>query len=72
MECGIMLQELGIGPGGHGAPLFRPVPGAKPGAIIHFGGLLGSAPVMKVADSSSARFIERRGRVPSPILALRN
>lgn len=50
-----------------------PVPGARPGDIVHFGGLLGSAPVMKVATKfSSSKFIERRGRIPSPITALRN
>ncbi len=44
-----------------------------PGGIVHFGGLLGSAPVMKVATKfASTKFIERRGRFPSPILALRN
>ena len=49
-----------------------PVPGKKAGQIIHLGGLLGSAPIMKVAKTASPKFIGRRGRIPSPIQALRN
>jgi uncharacterized protein (UPF0210 family) len=70
----IIADELSIGVVNNKTTSVRvvPVPGAKPGHLVHFGGLLGSAPVMKVAKFSSARFIERRGRVPSPGLALRN
>ncbi len=71
----IIADELSIGVVNNKTTGVRviPVPGAKPGGIVHFGGLLGSAPVMKVATKfSSAKFIERRGRFPSPILALRN
>ena len=49
-----------------------PVPGKKAGQIVHFGGLLGSAPIMKVPKVASPKFIARRGRIPSPIQALRN
>jgi uncharacterized protein (UPF0210 family) len=70
----IIADELSIGVVNHKTTSVRiiPVPGATPGEIVHFGGLLGSAPVMKVAKFSSAKFIQRRGRVPSPSLALRN
>ena len=70
----IIADELAIGVVNNKTTGIRiiPVPGRKPGDIVHFGGLLGSAPVMKVATFPSSRFIERRGRVPSPILALRN
>ena len=70
----IIADELSIGVVNNKTTSVRivPVPGAKPGQLVHFGGLLGSAPVMKVAKFSSAKFIERRGRVPSPSLALRN
>jgi len=71
----IIADELSIGVVNNKTTGVRiiPVPGAKPGGIVHFGGLLGSAPVMKVATKfSSAKFIQRRGRFPSPILALRN
>jgi uncharacterized protein (UPF0210 family) len=70
----IIADELAIGVVNNKTTSVRiiPVPGKKPGDVVHFGGLLGSAPVMRVAQFASSRFIERRGRVPSPILALRN
>ena len=70
----IIADELAIGVVNNKTTGVRiiPIPGKKPGDIVHFGGLLGSAPVMQVAGASSARFIQRRGRVPSPIQALRN
>jgi len=70
----IIADELAIGVANNKTTSVRiiPVPGKKPGDVVHFGGLLGSAPVMNVAGSSSARFINRRGRLPSPIRALRN
>ena len=49
-----------------------PAPGKKVGDMVEFGGLLGSAPVMPVHDKSSADFINRGGRIPAPIHALRN
>jgi len=49
-----------------------PVPGKRAGQIVHFGGLLGSAPIMQVAQNASAKFIARKGRIPSPIQSLRN
>lgn len=70
----IIADELAIGVVNCKTTSVRiiPVPGKKPGDIVHFGGLLGSAPVMRVPESSSGRFIGRRGRLPSPLLALRN
>jgi len=70
----LIADELAIGVANNKTTSVRviPVPGKKPGAIVHFGGLLGSAPVMAVCQTSSSRFIERRGRVPSPLRALRN
>ena len=49
-----------------------PAPGKKVGDTVHFGGLLGSAPVMPVHDKSSADFIARGGRIPAPLHSLRN
>ena len=70
----IIADELSIGVANNKTTSVRviPAPGRKPGEILHFGGLLGSAPVMKVTDAPPSRFVTRRGRVPSPILALRN
>ncbi len=41
-----------------------PVPGAKPGDRVDFGGLLGSTVVMAVPKFSSRKFIERGGLIP--------
>ncbi len=49
-----------------------PVPGAKVGDRVEFGGLLGSAPVMAVHKESSADFVARGGRIPAPIHSLKN
>ncbi len=49
-----------------------PVPGKKPGALVHYGGLLGSAPVMAVSQLKARVFIQRGGRVQAPIQSLTN
>ncbi len=49
-----------------------PVPNAKVGDTVEFGGLLGHAPVMPVHSFSSADFIKRGGRIPAPLHSLRN
>jgi hypothetical protein len=49
-----------------------PAPGKKVGDTVHFGGLLGHAPVMKVSTFSSVDFINRGGRIPAPIHSFKN
>lgn len=49
-----------------------PAPSKKFGDTVEFGGLLGSAPVMKVNQAGSAEFIKRGGRIPAPIHSLKN
>lgn len=49
-----------------------PVPGKDVGDTVEFGGLLGYAPIMKVNSFSSEAFIERGGRIPSPIHSFKN
>lgn len=49
-----------------------PVPGKNVGDIVEFGGLLGTAPVMRLNSFGSADFIRRGGRIPAPITSLRN
>ena len=70
----IIADELSIGVINNKTTGVRviPVPGKKAGQIVHFGGLLGSAPVMKIPKNGSSKFIARRGRIPSPITAMRN
>jgi len=49
-----------------------PVPGMKVGDEVHFGGLLGSAPIMAYNRFSPAKFIARGGRIPAPLHAQKN
>jgi len=49
-----------------------PAPGKVVGDMVEMGGLLGTAPVMAVHGESSAEFIQRGGRIPAPLNALRN
>lgn len=49
-----------------------PAPGKNIGDSVEFGGLLGSAPVMKVNSAGSKEFISRGGRIPAPIHSLKN
>lgn len=70
----IIADELAIGVANNKTTSVRviPVPGKKPGQIVHFGGLLGSAPIMNVPKKGAANFIARKGRMPAPLRALRN
>jgi uncharacterized protein (UPF0210 family) len=50
-----------------------PVPGAKAGQKVEFGGLFGSATVMEVRNAgASGAFVKFGGRIPAPIQSLRN
>ena len=49
-----------------------PAPGKSVGDSVEFGGLLGSAPVMRVNSAGSSEFIARGGRIPAPIHSLKN
>lgn len=49
-----------------------PAPGCVVGDMVEFGGLLGTAPVMKINQFSSYDFIQRGGRIPAPIHSFKN
>ncbi|MBL7215528.1 MAG: PFL family protein [Phycisphaerae bacterium] len=70
----IIADELAIGIANNKTTSVRviPVPGKRAGQSIHFGGLLGTAPIMPVTKKASFNFINRKGRMPAPIKALRN
>lgn len=70
----IIADELAIGVANNKTTSVRviPVPRKKPGQMVHFGGLLGSAPIMEVPKIAAPAFIARKGRIPAPIKALRN
>ncbi|VFH56613.1 UPF0210 protein SSU05 [Streptococcus pneumoniae] len=50
----------------------RIIPKGREGDMIEFGGLLGTAPVMKVNGASSVDFISRGGQIPAPIHSFKN
>ncbi|MHC5083527.1 MAG: DUF711 family protein [Planctomycetota bacterium] len=70
----IIADELAIGIANNKTTSVRviPVPGKRAGQSIHFGGLLGTAPIMPVAKKAGGNFVKRKGRMPAPIKALRN
>ncbi|MFA6176255.1 MAG: DUF711 family protein, partial [Phycisphaerae bacterium] len=70
----IIADELAIGVSNNKTTSVRviPVPGKKAGQIVHFGGLLGSAPIMKISKIASPAFIKRKGRIPAQLQSLRN
>jgi uncharacterized protein (UPF0210 family) len=70
----IIADEIAIGVVNNKTTAVRiiPVPGKAVGDRIDFGGLLGTAPVMPVSKFSSAEFVRMGGRIPAPIISLRN
>ncbi len=71
----IIADEMAIGVINNKTTAARliPVPGAKPGDVVEFGGLFGSAPVMPIRNvGASGRFVRFGGRIPAPALSLRN
>ena len=71
---GIIADEAAIGVINNKTTAVRiiPVIGKDVGDEVHFGGLLGSAPVMKVNEFSCKEFIDRGGRIPAPIHSMKN
>jgi uncharacterized protein (UPF0210 family) len=70
----IIADELAIGVINNKTTAVRIIiiPGAKPGDLVDYGGLLGRVPVMAVNRFSSADFIRRGGRMPSSVTSMRN
>lgn len=71
---GIIADEMAIGMINQKTTAVRiiPVVGKDVGESAEFGGLLGSAPIMKVNDFDCTDFIERGGRIPAPIHSFKN
>ncbi len=71
---GIIADEAAIGMVNSKTTAVRPIPaiGRKVGETLDFGGLLGEGPVMPVNQTSDAVFINRGGRIPAPLQALKN
>ena len=72
--AGIIADEMAIGMINKKTTAVRiiPVIGKSEGESAVFGGLLGTAPIMKVNSYSSEIFVNRGGRVPAPLHSLNN
>lgn len=70
----IIADEAAIGMVNSKTTAVRLIPaiGLKDGEELNFGGLFGSGPIMKINNNSSAKFINRGGRIPAPIQSLKN
>jgi len=71
----IIADEMAIGVINDKTTAVRliPVPGAKAGDKVDFGGLFGSTPVMEVRNAgASDAFVHFGGRIPAPMQSLRN
>ena len=70
----IIADEAAIGMVNTKTTAVRLIPaiGKKAGEVLEFGGLLGTAPIMPIRQGSPEVFINRGGRLPSPLQALKN
>ena len=70
----IIADEAAIGMVNNKTTAVRLIPaiGKKEGEMLEFGGLFGSAPVMKINEKSPAQFINRGGRIPAPMHSIKN
>lgn len=67
-------DEAAIGVINHKTTAVRIIPAKdkKVGDSVEFGGLLGTAPVMRTNSAKSTDFIQRGGRIPAPIHSFKN
>ena len=70
----LIADEAAIGMVNSKTTAVRVIPavGKKPGDVLDFGGLLGYAPIMKVSNFAPDVFVNRGGRIPAPMQALKN
>ncbi|MCS6912407.1 MAG: PFL family protein [Myxococcales bacterium] len=70
----IIADEIAIGVfnGKTTAVRIIPVPGKRAGERAVYGGLLGEAPIMAVSSFSPSSFVRMGGRIPAPLISLRN
>ncbi|MGL5766654.1 MAG: PFL family protein, partial [Sarcina sp.] len=71
---GIIADEAAIGMINNKTTAVRliPVPGKDVGDIVEFGGLLGTAPIMRTSPGNCDLFVERGGHIPAPLHSLKN
>ena len=72
--AGIIADEAAIGLINNKTTAVRVIPaiGHEAGETLHFGGLLGDAPIMPVNTHAGTVFAHRGGRFPAPINSLKN
>ena len=72
--AGIIADEMAIGMVNSKTTAVRiiPVIGMDVGDSVEFGGLLGTAPIMKVNEFGCDEFVNRGGRIPAPIHSFKN
>ena len=72
--AGIIADEMAIGVWNHKTTGVRiiPVPNAKPGDHVSFGGLFGEGSVMSVNNVDCSRFVNRGGHIAGSITGFRN
>lgn len=70
----MIADEAAIGVINHKTTAVRIIPAKdkKVGDSVEFGGLLGTAPVMRTNSAKSTDFIQRGGRIPAPIHSFKN
>lgn len=70
----MIADEAAIGVINHKKTAVRIIPAKdkKVGDSVEFGGLLGTAPVMRTNSAKSTDFIQRGGRIPAPIHSFKN
>lgn len=70
----IIADEAAIGMVNSKTTAVRVIPaiGKTVGDEVNYGGLFGSAPIMRVNTSSPAKFINRGGQLPAPMQSLKN
>lgn len=71
---GIIADEAAIGMVNTKTTAVRIIPavGKDVGDELDFGGLLGSGPVMPINQENNSVFVNRGGRIPAPLQALKN
>ncbi len=71
---GIIADEMAIGMVNSKTTAVRiiPVYGKGVGDEVSFGGLLGTAPIMRVNSFDCSKFVTRKGNIPSPIHSFKN
>lgn len=71
---GMIADEAAIGMVNSKTTAVRVIPaiGKKVGEELSFGGLLGAGPVMPINQENNSVFVNRGGRIPAPLQALKN